>query len=315
MRSLTRRAALGVLALGLGAVGYTFVRRQQRARAAEALYATPLTKPAGDLRVFHLGHSLVGRDMPAMLAQLAGDGHAYESQLGWGTSLKEHWEPDLPVNGFDVENDHPRFRPAREALGTTDYDAVVLTEMVEIKDAVKYHDSAAYLARWAGLAHQSNAQAQIYLYETWHHTNDPDGWLARIDGDLDAYWRGRITYPALAASGAPIHLIPAGQVMATFVRAVKDAGGVDGITQAQDLFATQDDGTPDTIHVNDLGSYLVALTHYAVLYHRSPVGLPHALLRADGTPALAPGDAAARLMQEVVWKVVTQHPETGVAAT
>ena len=33
-------------------------------------------------------------------------------------------------------------------------------------------------------------------------------------------------------------------------------------------------------------AYLVALTHYAVLYRQSPVGLPHALSRADGTPAL-----------------------------
>ena len=63
-----------------------------------------------------------------------------------------------------------------------------------------------------------------------------------------------------------------------------------------------------------LGAYLVALTHYAVLYHRSPVGLPHQLTRADGTPADAPSAEAAALMQEVVWEVVQRHPETGVAA-
>ena len=70
---------------------------------------------------------------------------AYDSQLGWGTSLREHWEPDLPINGFDAENDHPRFRPARDAIGSGDYDSVVLTEMVEIKDAVKYHKSGKVL--------------------------------------------------------------------------------------------------------------------------------------------------------------------------
>ena len=89
-------------------------------------------------------------------------------------------------------------------------------------------------------------------------------------------------------------------------------GGVDGITQAQDLFATQDDGTPDTIHFNDLGAYLVALTHYAVLYHRAPEGLPFALKRADGSDADAPGPQAARLMQRVVWDVVRALPQTGV---
>ena len=30
-----------------------------------------------------------------------------------------------------------------------DYDAIVLTEMVEIRDAIRYFDSPIYLARWA----------------------------------------------------------------------------------------------------------------------------------------------------------------------
>jgi hypothetical protein len=38
------------------------------------------------------------------------------------------------------------------------------------------------------------------------------------------------------------------------------------------------------------------------------------LLRADGTPAAAPGPAAARVMQEVVWVTVTGYPRSGVAA-
>ena len=148
MPPFTRRAVLGVLALA-GAYGaYRVITRRQQIAAAEALYATPLSKPSGALNVYHLGHSLVGRDMPAMLAQLAGEGHRYDSQLGWGTSLKEHWEPDLAINGFDQENAHPRFRPAKEALGSGEYDCVVLTEMVEIADAIRYHDSAEYLARW-----------------------------------------------------------------------------------------------------------------------------------------------------------------------
>ena len=45
-----------------------------------------------------------------------------------------------------------------------------------------------------------------------------------------------------------------------------------------------------------LGIYLVALTHYAVLYGKSPVGLPHELRRADGTPATAPSPELARRM-------------------
>lgn len=282
--------------------------------AMDALYAEPAVPPDGPLRVFHLGHSLVGRDMPAMLAQLAGTGHRYDSQLGWGASLKAHWG-DAPMAGFAEENAHDRFRAAGAAVDSGDYDAVVLTEMVEIRDAIRYHASADYLGRWARRAWAANPDAQVYLYETWHNLDDPEGWLARIDRDGGRYWEGEILRRALAADGMdrPIRVIPAGPVLAAFVRELTARGGVDGLTGAADLFARTADGAQDTIHLNDLGAYLVALTHYAVLYGRSPVGLPFELRRADGSAAAAPGPEAARLMQQVAWDVVRAHPLTGVA--
>jgi hypothetical protein len=135
-----------------------------------------------------------------------------------------------------------------------------------------------------------------------------------LDGDLDAYWQGQILHPALGKTAAPIHLIPAGQVMAAFARRLDAANGIGGIARIEDLFVTKEDGSKDTIHINDLGAYLVALTHFAVLYHRTPEGLPHALTNADGAPAMAPSAEAAAAMQETVWAVVRRHPQTGVRA-
>ncbi|QIE44579.1 hypothetical protein G5B38_02995 [Pseudohalocynthiibacter aestuariivivens] len=285
------------------------------AEVVAAAYSVPLPAPADPLRVFHLGHSLVGRDMPAMLAQLAGDGHQYDSQLGWGTSLKEHWEPDAPINGFETENAHPHFRDARDAIGSGDYDAVILTEMIEIKDAIKYHESAAYLGKWAALARQASPAPQLYLYETWHNLDDPKGWLTRIDADLSNHWENALLLQILEpdAAHSPMRVIPAGQVLARFVRSVEAMGGMVAMQGREDLFQRRDDGTLDTIHLNDLGVYLVALTHYAVLYHRSPVGLPYQLKRADGSAADAPELQVAELMQQTVWEVVTGYPKTGVA--
>lgn len=280
-----------------------------------AAYSAPLPAPDGALRVYHLGHSLVGRDMPAMLVQLAPEGHGYESQLGWGTSLKEHWQGGAAINGFDAENAHPRYRDAKEAVGSGVYDAVVLTEMVELKDAIRYHDSADYLHRWADLIRESDPDTRIYLYETWHRLDDPDGWLKRLDNDLPALWEGTLVLPELARASdmdRPIYIIPAGQAMAAFVRAVEAAGGIGEIENRESLFGRNEAGALDTIHINDLGAYLVALTHYAVLYQRSPIGLPHQLNRADGTPAIAPSADAARLMQQVVWDVVRAQDKTGV---
>ena len=275
--------------------------------AFDALYADPAVAPTGPQKVLHLGHSLVGHDMPEMLRQLSPSGHSYNSQLGWGTPLKDHWDEDAPRNGFADSNVHPQFRDGHEALSSGEYDAIVLTEAVEIRDAIKYMESPRMLHNLADKARAHNPDVSVYFYETWHHLDDPEGWLERLDRDLGLYWEDVILRPALNydSDPKPIYMIPGGQVMARFARAVEARGGVGPIKTRQDLFL-------DQIHFNDYGAYLIALTHYAVLYKTSPVGLPHALLKADGTPAADPGAEAARLMQEVVWEVVTEYPRTGV---
>jgi hypothetical protein len=277
--------------------------------AFAALYATPLAPPTGPLRTYHLGHSLVGRDMPAMLAQLAG--HDYASQLGWGASLRQHWDREVP--GFAAENAHAFYRAASEAVNYGNYDAIIFTEMVELRDAIRWHDSANALANWAAMARVATPGVRLYLYETWHRLDDPAGWLQRIDTDLSTLWQGEILRPAMARPGTgTIHVIPGGQVMAAAVRAI-EGGHVPGLTLRADLFAKGADGTTDPIHLNDLGNYLMALTHFAVLYHRSPVGLPHDLARADGTPMTPLGRKTAEVLQEVVWRSVARYPFTGLA--
>jgi hypothetical protein len=281
--------------------------------AFDALYQTPLPPPPVPMKVFHLGHSLVGRDMPAMLQQLSGEGHEYDSQLGWGTTLKAHWG-DAPISGFERENAHSNYRDAGDAADSGEYDAFIVTEMVEIRDAIKYFDSWDYLNKWARRAWDGKDSTRVYLYETWHPIDTPEGWLQRLSLDLSRYWENEILRRALAAgeTDRTIYVIPAGQVMEKFVRELENRGGVDGLKGKEDLFARNEKGELDTIHINDIGAYLVALTHYAVLYQRSPVGLPHQLRRADGSLATAPGPKAARLMQDVVWQVVSNYPKTGV---
>jgi hypothetical protein len=300
--------ALTLAALaGLGTVWWRSAPAGPDDATMTALYAAPLPPSEAPLAIYHIGHSLVNRDMPAMLAQLAGDGHRYESQLGWGAPIRSHWG-DIPVNGFEVENAHPRYRDARKAVASGDYDAIILTEAVEIRASIRYHDSPRYLASFAAAAWKARPETRIYFYESWHPLNDPDGWLTRLDADLQRYWLGKILRPALGRlpEGARIHLIPAGQALAALVREIEARGGVGPIKDRKGLF--QDD-----IHLNDLGNQFVALVHYAVLYQKSPVGLPHELLRGDGTPADAPDAELALLMQEMAWSAAQSTPLTGVA--
>ena len=305
----------GLAAPGCGAAAWTFIARTKASTPDQlaARYTTPVSPPQEPMKVYHLGHSLVGRDMPAMLAQLAEHDHA--SQLGWGTPLEAHWELDEAIQGFDVENAHDHYRDAKEALASGEFDAFVLTEMVEIEAAIDYFDAPLYLEKWVSAARRGNPDIRVYLYETWHQLDDPQGWLTRLDADPGRYWEGVLLAQAMAATQdmPPIYVIPAGRVMAELVRRIEASDGFDGVTSREDLFARREDGSLDPIHINDLGAYLVALTHYAVLYQRSPVGLPSELYRADGTPANAPGAALAELMQETVWDVVSVLPVTGIA--
>lgn len=310
MSRINRRILAGIAAATLTGFWFFWPFMPGTALSAQAFaarYDAALPAPSGPQKVFHLGHSLVGRDMPAMLAVLAGHDHA--SQLGWGASMQNHWQD--AVAGFATENAHPAYRPA----GSVDhggYDAVILTEMVELRDAIRWHDSATMLALWAERVRRANPDTRIYLYETWHRLDDPAGWLARIDADLPALWEAEVLRPAMAQPGVgTIYVIPGGQVMAAATRAI-EAGQVSGLTDRRDLFATGRDGSPDPIHFNDLGAYLMALTHYAVIYHRSPEGLPHQLTLADGSRAQALSPEAAQVLQRVVWQVVTRYPATGV---
>jgi hypothetical protein len=110
-----------------------------------------------------------------------------------------------------------------------------------------------------------------------------------------------------------IHILPAGQALAAVVRAI-DKGRVPGLTSREDLFARTPEGALDPIHPNDMGAYVVALAHFATLYHRAPQGLPHRLLRADGTPATPLPDPAVAPIQSLVWRAVSGYAASGVAA-
>jgi len=125
-------------------------------------------------------------------------------------------------------------------------------------------------------------------------------------------WLDRVALPAAASSGVPIHIIPGGQVMAAVVRKIEAQGGVGNLRDRTALLARTPEGGVDTIHLSDLGAYLIALAHYATLYHRSPVGLPMALFRADGTAADAPDAKAGAMMQQTVWDIVRRTPYSGV---
>jgi hypothetical protein len=107
----------------------------------------------------------------------------------------------------------------------------------------------------------------------------------------------------------PVKLIPCGHVMELLDSEMR-AGQVPEYGSPYELYA-------DGIHLNNVGSYVVACTFYATIFKTSPVGLPVGPYQAGphyhgkSDPI---SDKLARVVQETVWEVVASHPLTGVTS-
>jgi hypothetical protein len=109
---------------------------------------------------------------------------------------------------------------------------------------------------------------------------------------------------AATAKRPVVFLVPVGSaVLGLREKVVK--GEVPGVAKQSELFRDEiGHGTP-------VIAVLTAYCHYAVIYQRSPVGLPTpAALKAanlgDGT------DKVNRLLQELAWEAVLAEPASGV---
>lgn len=246
------------------------------------------------LRVVMSGHSLTDpiRDpLEAMIRAAGGPRASVALSTIPGSPLEWRWNH---APGLDLR--------ARVA----EFDVVVLTERVALSNTVPYHHSAEYALRFAQLAWAAGAEA--LLYASWvgldtgpahaGQGSDPDAgldWRHRLDREHAAWEEIRAHVNANRPAGAPpMRLIPAIVVMAALHDAV--AAGQAPIADMRALFI-------DDIHPAPLGAWLVALVHFAVIYRRNPAGLT----RPEG---VAP--AVAAWIEDLVWRVVTSNPGSGV---
>ncbi|MCA4810558.1 hypothetical protein IF128_12550 [Empedobacter stercoris] len=66
----------------------------------------------------------------------------------------------------------------------------------------------------------------------------------------------------------------------------------------------------DTIHMNTLGNYAIALIHYTCIFNESSVGLPNGLLQ--NLDYKAPSPELALYLQNMIWEVITSYERSGV---
>lgn len=103
-----------------------------------------------------------------------------------------------------------------------------------------------------------------------------------------------------------LFVVPVGQAVIALRERIID-GKAPGLKTQSELF------TDPIGHVKAPVQVLNAYCHYAVIYGRSPVGLPVPAVLGK-TKDNADAEALNRLLQELAWDAVRQHPLSGVKA-
>jgi hypothetical protein len=314
-------------------------------RAANTARDAEPTMPSAvsTANVFFFGHSLVGHDMPQMIGSLArarNKTYSVHGQIGFGTPLMSHWRwhgsfdsgfipagfPD-ELRGallFDVEG--------HAALESGAYDVVVLTETNGFATGSPGHWSTTCdpnndfggctidnLVNLVRLARQHNEKVRPFFYANWKDVEELGGiepWRSDAEGTL-GWWehvadQAEVQLTREGVRGAPIRVVPVGTIIARIVREA-EAGQLAalGLPNRAPLFR-------DSVHLSALGFYIVALTHYAVIYRDSPLDLPAVVdVVADDKKAIVPGGLTvdprlARHFQEVVAAVLKDYPRAGL---
>lgn len=253
-------------------------------------------------RVIQSGHSLTDplfTPLHGMLRVSGVRGAVMDKSTIPGSPMSWRWDNEPGYGLPDAKSD----------IG--DYELLVITEGVSMAVTLDSHSSDEYALRWFNNSwsrgnHGRGAQTILYASWIWvdsgpdfvSHPYDPDHpedkipFRQRLELEM-ARWEQVADYVNAnrPAGSPPMRIIPGPLIMAAAYDGIA-AGQAPGLRRIEDLFA-------DTIHVNDLGAYLIALAHYAVIYGRDPRGLP-----ANVGLAQSPSQATADWMQEIVWQVV-----------
>ena len=299
--------------------------------AADAKTAGGEKGAAGEFAIYHVGNSLTG-DLVFAFPQIA---VPYEEAQGksfrWGLHFRGatalsfmYAHPDDPkTTSTGAVNLGPRtwkkageegYVPWTKALVESHWDAVTLQPWQDDSRATLKSDTEAVDGIIATARQRpDNATTKFYLYCPWTDTKYDDlnsfrkAFLTPIPDNPDQLAKPTRDYfrhvtDAVHKTHPDVAMIPAGEVHVALDEKMQ-AGKFEHFTSIRQLHR-------DVIHLNALGSNVAAWTAYAVIFQKSPVGLP--AVNLDKGMAQAPFEtvreispADLKLMQETVWEVVT----------
>ena len=289
---LHRFAALAVCCFFIAAGSAPFVRAEEPAQRAAIQ-----TK---GLRIFTAGHSFHYWIAPilteiATQANVQGQEHLGTQSIG-GSQVIQHW--NLPEGKNTV----------KPALVTGKVQVLTLSPIYLPDEGIE---------KLTKLGLEHNPDLRVTVQEFWLPYDDVASWKTRpkevdrdsktIEGLREAHADYFKSMDELVAGlnkefgKQVIAVVPSGQaVLALREKIIK--GEVPGIDKQSKLF------TDPVGHPNPQIKALAAYCHFAVIYRRSPIGLP-----VPGILSKLPEpEKLTRLLQELAWDAVTKHPLSGV---
>jgi hypothetical protein len=261
--------------------------------------------PAGQ-RVFSAGHSF-HVFVPGILSDMAkGAGIRDHTMVGLsgigGSRVIQHW---------DIADD--KFK-AKESLRSGKVDVLTLSPI---------HLPDEGIENFAKLAFEHNPKVRVTVQEFWLPFDIYDPTFKQRPKEVDhnapsieelrklhaPYFQSmdeHVTELNKKLGQTVLHVVPVGQAVIALREKIV-SGEAPGLKQQADLFT-------DAIgHAKPPLQALVAYCHFAVVYRRTPVGLPmpNVLERANNPEW---DEKLNRLLQELAWDAVTHHPLSGVTA-
>lgn len=297
-REFLKSASLSLAALALPACTTT----TGGGGVPAAARATPLIKGQRVFTCAHSFHVFVYRQLAEAAANAGIQGHECVgiSRIG-GSRVLQHWDVAEEKN------------EAKAALRAGKVDVLTLSPIWMPDEGIE---------KFARLGLEHNPDIRVTVQEFWmpNDTYEPRYPLdtrkkvdhdatdlaelqksqTHYDQDVDDY--ARAINQRLGKT--VIYTVPVGQA-AVALRAKIVAGQAYGLQKQWDLF--RDNWGHPQAPLQMLSAYC----HFAVIYRRSPVGLP---MPSDFTKANKPQwDARLnRLLQELAWDAVTHHPMSGI---
>jgi|GEM_PF-5595324 len=254
-------------------------------------------KAAGVLTTYHIGNSFTRwTSIPQQLANLSvaePNPALFGMQLTDGQSLQYHWDTGTRTGPGPMLGSR-----SREEISTASWDVLVLQPFSQEWQSWSMPGFTDYARRFYQLADAAGTQVYLYAYWPWQSQT-----LSTQTAINAAFEQVRST---ISQSGSkPALIIPSGQAL----KAVIEASGTTGVLAPYNRSSYY----LDERHPSALGGYVSALTHYATIYKKSPVGLPATTFSPDASSSVVNiPPAVATKIQQIVWNTVGTYPNSGV---